>query len=449
MLEDTELLRRFAADRDEAAFAEFVHRRIDFVYAAALRQVHGDTHRAEDVAQAVFVDAARNAAKLASHPVVGGWLHTATRFAAAKILRAEQRRQRHEREANAMQELLGKPEPMLEWSQLQPVLDAALAELKPRERDAILLRFFEGFAFAEIGAKLSLTETAARSCVDRALNKLRGLLARRGIESTTVAISTALLSQPVLAAPVGLATSVTGAAVATGGSGASAVAITFISMTKLQIGIAGVVALAGGAGFWIEGDAHARLRQELAMLRVLPERTAMLRQQNQAYLDAAKTAAEWRDLAQALPELKKQAADLRARPSLPDASAIVVSTLPPIVGDVFEPKQLDRQPQPVSQPVPIYPKEFRHSGVGGEVVVEFVVDSEGRVRNARALRSTGQQWEQAALEAVSLWQYQPGAIGEKAVNARLRMPMVFKMENPDGAPAASAPVPRMTPALWF
>lgn len=52
---DTELLRRYAEDHYEAAFAELVSRHVGLVYAAALRQVGGATHRAQDVAQRVGV----------------------------------------------------------------------------------------------------------------------------------------------------------------------------------------------------------------------------------------------------------------------------------------------------------------------------------------------------------------------------------------------------------
>ena len=90
--EDAELLRRYAEENSDAAFAELVRRHIDFVYAAALRQARGNAPLAQDVAQVVFTDLARKAATLARHEVVVGWLHTATRFAVAKAIRSESRR---------------------------------------------------------------------------------------------------------------------------------------------------------------------------------------------------------------------------------------------------------------------------------------------------------------------------------------------------------------------
>src|SRR4051812_16852632 len=167
MIDDAELLRRYAEGKSEDAFAELVRRHIDFVYAAALRQAQGNAPLAQDAAQTVFTDLARKAATLARHEVLVGWLHTATRFAVTKAIRAESRRHAREHEAHAMNDLLQTSQPSADWERLHPVIDAVLGELKERERAAILLRFFEQKPLAEVGAQLALSETATRSCVDR------------------------------------------------------------------------------------------------------------------------------------------------------------------------------------------------------------------------------------------------------------------------------------------
>ena len=89
---DGALLLRFARERDEAAFAEIVRRHLGLVYAAALRQVGGDAHLAQDVAQLVFTDLARKVSALAARETLAGWLHTSTHHAAANVVRAERRR---------------------------------------------------------------------------------------------------------------------------------------------------------------------------------------------------------------------------------------------------------------------------------------------------------------------------------------------------------------------
>src|SRR5688572_30152234 len=102
MIDDAELLRQYAAERSERAFTEFVRRHVDFVYATALRSLSGDAHRAADVSQYVFAEAARKAGALAKHCALKGWLYTTARYASANIVRAELRRQHHEREAQTM-----------------------------------------------------------------------------------------------------------------------------------------------------------------------------------------------------------------------------------------------------------------------------------------------------------------------------------------------------------
>src|ERR1035437_11195821 len=88
---DSELLRRFARTNSEDAFAELVKRHANLVYSAALRQVGGDEHFAKDVSQMVFADLARKAKALSRRETLTGWLYTSTHFAAAKVVRTENR----------------------------------------------------------------------------------------------------------------------------------------------------------------------------------------------------------------------------------------------------------------------------------------------------------------------------------------------------------------------
>src|SRR6266566_5795339 len=189
---DAELLRRYADVQSEDAFAELVRRHLDLVYSAALRQVNGDAHLAQDVTQTVFTDLARKAETLSRRPVLTGWLYTSAHFAAAKAVRAEVRRRAREQEAQTMRELLHSPTPDLDWSKLRPVLDEAMHELKESDRAAILLRYFEQRQLAEIGARLGVSENTARMRVERALDKLRAHLARHGISTSAAVLSAAI-----------------------------------------------------------------------------------------------------------------------------------------------------------------------------------------------------------------------------------------------------------------
>lgn len=123
---DQQLLRDYAERRSEPAFTELVRRHVDLVHSAAFR-LTGEAHSAQDVTQAVFVTLAQNAVRITEHPVLSGWLHTTTRNLAAKSVRAAVRRQTHEQEAAAMNELLS-PAPEASWKEIAPHLDAALGE---------------------------------------------------------------------------------------------------------------------------------------------------------------------------------------------------------------------------------------------------------------------------------------------------------------------------------
>lgn len=294
MSDDAELLRRFIEQGSEAAFRELVGRRIDFVYAAALRQVGGDTHLAREVTQGVFIDVARKARLLAQRASITGWLYTSTRFAAAKALRSRVRRLNHETEAHAMQEILSAQTTAdIAWDELRPVLDAALHELDERDREAILQRYFEGRSLAEVGAAVGLAENSARMRVDRALEKLRGRLARRGITSTAAALGVALANQPAIAAPVGLAASVAGAALAgaavAGGSGLAVAwwLFEFMQTTKLALGTLGAIAAMGlGAYLGISYSSPGTAPTGTARATANDATLAALREENRGLKDA-------------------------------------------------------------------------------------------------------------------------------------------------------------------
>jgi cell division septum initiation protein DivIVA len=133
------------------------------------------------------------------------------------------------------------------------MLDRFVDNLGEIDRRAILLRFVEHRSFVEVGNALGLSENAARMRVDRALDKLRGMLRKQGIVSTTTALAAVLTEQAVIAAPAGLAAEATAAALASsiggGASGYLASAISIMMNTnKLVIGVTAVLVLASGVG---------------------------------------------------------------------------------------------------------------------------------------------------------------------------------------------------------
>ena len=259
---DTELLQRYVRDHSESAFAELVQRHLNLVYAAALRQVNGDVHLAEDVTQSVFADFARKAAKLTRHTSLAGWLYTSTRFIAANQRRTEQRRTQRETEAHTMNSLLAQPEPSPDWLQLSPLVDDAMHELNEAEREAVLLRHFQNFSYGEIGGKIGLTENAARMRVERALEKLREILGRRGLALPAVALAGLLAANAVTAAPTLLAARVVAGALAGAaavGSGSALGWLATLLKSKAALGgTAAVLALVLGVLIVTRGGAQTQ-----------------------------------------------------------------------------------------------------------------------------------------------------------------------------------------------
>jgi len=273
MLTDADLLRRYARESSEAAFGELVSRHVNLVYSTALRILAGDEHRDCDVTQSVFTDLARKASRLCerigqgsngeSLALLSGWLYTSTRFAAAKEVRAEQTRRKHEQKAHAMNQLLHGASVEPDWAQLRPVLDDAMGVLDEVDRGALLLRFFESKDLRTVGAALGLSEDAARMRISRALDKLRESLAKRGVTTTAGALSVTLAAQAVQAAPIGLAATVTSASLSAAAFTTSTqIGLHFMASLKSKIALA--VLLAGGitAPLIIQRSAMTKLRVE-------------------------------------------------------------------------------------------------------------------------------------------------------------------------------------------
>ena len=197
---------------EAGAFAELVRRHRDWVYSVCLRRL-GDEGLAEDATQVVFLALAREAGKVARHPRVLGWLHRVSRYTAIKIRREALRRERREREVGAMG---AKEEVSADWEAMRGVIEEAMDRLSAADREAVLLRFYRQLPHAEVGRAMGVSEEAAKKRVNRALERLRGLVGARGVRVTGAGIGAALLVHGVVRVPVAL-----GETLAAGGTGAS------------------------------------------------------------------------------------------------------------------------------------------------------------------------------------------------------------------------------------
>ena len=331
----------------------------------------------------------------------------------------------------------------LEWERVRPVIDEALAELSETDREAILLRFFEGRNFADVGNRLRQNENTARMRVDRALDKLHALLSRRGVTSTTQALALALAHQAVVAAPAGLASTVTtlaltGATVGSVGLGATA-AGTFMGITKLQIGLTGALAIAGASGIVLQEKSTTHLRSELESLRKQNTELVALRLDNERLRQNADEARRLRADDGELAQLRAEAAELKRQfDEREQRTALAADThrsrmatrahgsAAGIDGKPSTASNLpDRMPQANFRAPPPYPADMQVAGITGTVVVSLVVDSEGVVRDAFPAKSTRPEFEAAAVQAIKQWTFDPGVKGGRFVNTRLEMPITF------------------------
>jgi RNA polymerase sigma factor (sigma-70 family) len=315
MTSDSELLRQFARTNSQDAFAELVKRHVNLVYSAALRQVNGDGHLAKDVSQMVFTDLARKANSLSRRETLTGWLYTSAHFAAAKMVRGENRRRDHE--DKFMREPVHETAPEADWNKIRSVLDAAMHELKETDREAILLRYFENRQFVQVGAKLGLNENAARMRVERALEKLRDILTRRGI-STATALASVISTNAVQFAPANLAATLTTASIAAAGTGTFTI-LKIMTATKLKLALSVLVVAGATTAFVYQQQTQNKLRADNESLT---QQLAQLQNDNE--------------------NLSKRAAQVKPAPHLPAPQTQMTTSTNALVEDFPSTNLFDR-----------------------------------------------------------------------------------------------------------
>ncbi len=199
LMTDAELLGAFA-DGNQKAFAELVRRHADWVWGCALRQV-GDGATAEDIAQGAFLLLAKKAASLRDRASLQSWLFRVVLFLARDARKLANRRRYHETRVAAMNREQGPETPA--WDAIQGVLDEAVAKLREPDRQTILLRFYRGMSVAEVAGALRVSEEAAGKRALRAVDRLREILGRQGLD-TGAQMQQLLASGMVCAAPASL-----------------------------------------------------------------------------------------------------------------------------------------------------------------------------------------------------------------------------------------------------
>ncbi|MCW5551670.1 MAG: sigma-70 family RNA polymerase sigma factor [Verrucomicrobiae bacterium] len=259
---DLQLLARYHRQHAEDAFAEIVRRHLNLVYSAALRQVRSP-QLAEEVAQSVFTDLARQAANLKPETVLSAWLYQVTRRTAIDVVRREARRQLREQIATEMNAMNATAD---EWPHIEPLLDEAMSALDDTDRTAVLLRYFENKSLREVGQTLGASEEAARKRLSRAVERLREFLAKRGVSVGTSGLIAVVTANAIQAAPVGLAVSISATAALAGSMLATTTTATQVTMNWLNLksiaAIAAAAITAGTGTFLVQERETSRLREQ-------------------------------------------------------------------------------------------------------------------------------------------------------------------------------------------
>src|SRR5690349_2949404 len=173
-----ELLSDYVCNQSDAAFNCLVARHVNLVYSTAFRSTN-NSHHAEEITQAVFIILARKASSLGKDVILSGWLYETARLTASSFVRSEVRRQNREQQAY-MQSTLPEPEAPT-WNQIAPLLEEAMGKLGEKDRNAVVLRFFERKTAREAAEILKMNEAAVHKRVTRAVEKLRQFFAKRGV----------------------------------------------------------------------------------------------------------------------------------------------------------------------------------------------------------------------------------------------------------------------------
>jgi RNA polymerase sigma factor (sigma-70 family) len=181
-------LRSYVQSGSSEAFAKIVEAHVDAVYSQCLRQLRNSA-LAEDITQMVFIALAKKAATIPDHIVLGGWLFKATRYCCQNVQRSEMRRRKREQKVASMRsETIQTPHAPSDADQAEGLLDDAIACLSTRDRDAILLRYFQGKSVRDLAEVLRISEDAAKQRVCRAVERLRIYFADRGVAMPSVAM---------------------------------------------------------------------------------------------------------------------------------------------------------------------------------------------------------------------------------------------------------------------
>lgn len=298
---DADLLGRFVADRDEAAFTVLVHRHGPMVIGVC-RRILRDSHAADDAFQATFLVLARRAGSLRRRSLLANWLYGVAYRTALEARRAGAVRRAKETRAAAMKEwTVG---PAEGTPDLHEALDRELAALPDVYRTAVVLCDLEGLPRAEAATRLGWTEGTLSGRLARARALLARRLAKYGLSAAGVAVAAdgiapALVESTARAAVLTMIGHSVAGVVPAAAVELSQGVMKAMFVTKLK-GLVAVVMVAGAVA-WTGAAGH------------LPEAAAGPQDQPKAKKARDSEADRIAQLERERDELRKQLAELRDR----------------------------------------------------------------------------------------------------------------------------------------
>jgi RNA polymerase sigma factor (sigma-70 family) len=206
---DQHLLQRFAAQRDEEAFAELVRRHGPLVFGVCQRVLH-NPHDAEDAFQATFLVLVRKAWAIRKQQSLASWLYGVAYRVARKAQARAASRGAHEPRTAAMNQF--DPSAEATWKEIRHLLDEEVQRLPEKYRAPLLLCYFEGKTQDEAAGQLGWAPGIFRGRLDRGRECLRQRLIRRGVTVAGGLFVAALSEGAASAVPPALMTSTVEAA---------------------------------------------------------------------------------------------------------------------------------------------------------------------------------------------------------------------------------------------
>jgi RNA polymerase sigma factor (sigma-70 family) len=227
---DGQLLERFIAQRDQAAFALLLERHGAMVLGVCGR-VLDDPNDVDDAFQASFLVLVRKASSIRKTESLASWLYGVAQRTAHKARCTAALRRTRERQVPNMPNV--EPAGQASWSDLRPVLDEELGRLPEKYRAPLVLCYLEGKTNEEAARQLGWTKGTVSGRLARAREILRGRLSRRGITIAGSVLATLLMQQSASAlVPPTLAGATLKAAVAVAAGQSLAVSTSVAILTE-------------------------------------------------------------------------------------------------------------------------------------------------------------------------------------------------------------------------